>query len=478
MKQYTVKLNGKEINVRKITVSALPFNKVWDGKQRNKNQTENGYYVTFDIDKAAKLEITVNDEFEKFELRPREFNLSTKRTGNTVEIEVERPMQFTFEPFGRCNALHIFANRPSETPADDVIYYGKGEHKAGLIELKSNQTLYIDEGAVVYGMIYAQDAHDIKIMGRGVLSMAPYRRANDFGEDGREIYSEMQKKGIIGTELENPEWVNEHFDDVGSASAHMVLYGCQNVSVEGIIFEDSPFWSVIVRNGCENIKIDNIKIIGQWRYNSDGIDICTSKNVTVKNCFIRSFDDCFVARGRHLLGETEDVENVTVENCVMWCDWGIAFEVWNGRYPGTIRNVSFKNNYIIHLSAVAMDITTWYGSSESVISNISFEKIYIDGEDVYMNPSIESEENPEYRFKDDFSPLLVKITAQKIGRSSGNQDFEAARDYSEFNIVYNNIIFRNIKCDGKKLDVLMEKQKGLLEINNVLVQNCDFVLTN
>ena len=178
------------------------------------------------------------------------------------------------------------------------------------------------------------------------------------------------------------------------------------------------------------------------------------------------------------MGETEDVENVTVENCVMWCDWGIAFEVWNGRYPGTIRNVSFKNNYIIHLSAVAMDITTWYGSSESVISNISFEKIYIDGEDVYMNPSIESEENKEYRFKDDFSPLLVKITAQKIGRSSGNQDFEAASDYSEFNIVYNNIIFRNIKCDGKKLDVLMEKQKGLLEINNVLVQNCDFVLTN
>lgn len=474
MGKYTVKLNGTEIPVREVTVSAMPFNKVWDGKQRSKDQTETGYYVSFDMDKPIKIEITVNDDFGNFEIRPFEFELKTKRIENTVEIEIDNPMQFTFEPFGRHSALHIFANVKPEKPSGDIIYYGKGEHVAGLIELKSGQTLYVDEGAVVYGMIYAQDACDIKIMGRGILSMTPYRRSNDFGEDGREIYDEMKAKGIIGNEFEDLGWVNDHFDDVGKACANMALHHCKNVYVEGIVFEDSPFWSVIVRNGCENIVMDNIKIIGQWRYNSDGIDICTSKNVTIKNCFIRSFDDCFVARGRHLVGETEDVENVTVENCVLWCDWGIALEIWNGRYSGEIRNVQFKNNYIVHLSAVAMDITTWYGSAESVISNILFKNIYIDGDDIYMNPAIESAETPVYVFKEGFIPWAVKITAQKIGKSTGNQGFEAVDDYSEFNVSYNNIIFRNVKYSGKELNVLIEEQEGLLKISNILAENCDF----
>ena len=69
-------------------------------------------------------------------------------------------------------------------------------------------------------------------------------------------------------------------------------------------------WSTIIRNNCENITVDNIKIIGQWRYNSDGINICASKNVTVKNSFIRSFDDCIITRGAYLEGEDGNVENV------------------------------------------------------------------------------------------------------------------------------------------------------------------------
>ena len=109
--------------------------------------------------------------------------------------------------------------------------------------------------------------------------------------------------------------------------------------IEGITLKDSMFWSLIVRNHCENIVIDNIKIIGQWRYNSDGIDICSSKNVTVKNSFVRSFDDCFVARAPYLKDETEDVENITVENCVMWCDWGKSLEIWCGNKPCAIRNI-------------------------------------------------------------------------------------------------------------------------------------------
>jgi hypothetical protein len=39
------------------------------------------------------------------------------------------------------------------------------------------------------------------------------------------------------------------------------------------------------------VDISNYKLIGLWRYNSDGIEICNSEDVTIRDSFVRSFDD-------------------------------------------------------------------------------------------------------------------------------------------------------------------------------------------
>lgn len=470
MELYKVRLNGKEIPVREVRVSAVPFNKVWDGKQRDKAQTECGYYVSFDTAVPALLEITTSKPFDKYGIRPSRYAADSEQNGNTVKIHIDKHGQLTFEPFGLHFALQIFANPISEKPMGDVICFPKGEHIAGLIELRSNQTLYLEEGAVVHGMIYAQNAHDIKIMGRGVINTGMYSRGNDFENSGRELYDALSK-----LDRDDRESGAANPDNASYQCANMVLYKCKNVYAEGVIFEDSPFWSVIIRNGCENIILDNIKITGQWRYNSDGIDICASKNVSVKNCFVRSFDDCIIARGRHLSGETEDVENISVSNCVLWCDWGISLEIWNGRLPCEIRNVSFTDCYLIHISSIALDITTWYGSSESIVSNVTFRNIYIDGESEYSAPVIESETNPEYSARKGFLPLILKLSAQKIGKPTGNQGFEAASDYSEFMILYKNISLDNVRCTDPRLKANIIRFDEVLEIDNLSVKNCDFL---
>ena len=97
------------------------------------------------------LEILLEEGFSNYEIRPMCYDLSDKRVGNKVLLTVNRPMQFTFEADGYHNALHIFANAPSLKPEEVCIYYGKGEHDEGLIWLESNQTLYLEEGATVYG---------------------------------------------------------------------------------------------------------------------------------------------------------------------------------------------------------------------------------------------------------------------------------------------------------------------------------------
>lgn len=464
MKTYIVKLNGKELEVNKVRVSAMPYNHVFHGTQRPLDQTEDAYFATCDISEKSKIEIEVKEGFENYEIRPLEYSLSDKRDNNKVTIEVEKPMQFTFETDGYHNALHIFVNKPSEKPDGDIIYYGKGKHTAGLIWLESGQTLYLEEGAVVSGVIYAKDASDIKIMGRGIIDSSAYRRGDDFNDGGREIYDDLVSRGVVKDPAE-----------AGYICSNMVLYNCKNVYVEGITLKDSMFWSLIVRNHCENIIFDNIKIIGQWRYNSDGIDICASKNVTVKNSFIRSFDDCFVARAPYLKDETEDVENITVKNCVMWCDWGKSLEIWHGSTPCAIRNIKFEDIYLIRLSVVAMNITTWYGSEMALVENIAYKNIFIntDSDKNRMSIMMDKEDGSLYVNRKVRAKVL-HIAPERLGRSTGNQGIEAMDSYDEFNNVYRNIVFENVRVNEADPIIEVGEDNAYTKIYGIHTENCDF----
>ena len=50
-------LNGRELQVQEARVSAFPFNRVWPGKQREKDQTERTEFVSFDLEERNELEI-------------------------------------------------------------------------------------------------------------------------------------------------------------------------------------------------------------------------------------------------------------------------------------------------------------------------------------------------------------------------------------------------------------------------------------
>lgn len=464
MKQYTFFVNGIEKDVQNVAVSAFPLNRVWTGEQRIEEQREEAYFVSFDLSAKSEIKIEVNEDFDRYEIRPRSFALSDRREGRKIFLTVDRPMNFTVEIDGMNNALHVFANPPQSLPTGDVIYYGAGEHKADLIWLESNQTLFIDEGAVVYGVIYAKDAENIKIMGRGVLDASPYRRGNDDHAGGREVIDALLERGFTPADMKY--------------HGNLVLNHCKNCFIEGVILKDAPMWSTIIRNGCENITVDNIKIVGQWRYNSDGINICTSKKVTVKNSFIRSFDDCIITRGAYLEGEDGNVENVLVENCVLWCDWGKCIETWCGHKPTEIKNVVFKNNYLIHINAVALNITVWYGSDKSVVKDIKYEDIYIDLDKNYYFLQYDESGKDEFKKEMGFVPSIVQVSVERLGKmvDLGSQRCEAIDDDSDFNVYFGNIFYKNVKYVGEKRDmpITIKKYSEIHTIENVRAENCDF----
>jgi hypothetical protein len=335
-------VNNKPVFVYQARVSKYPINQIWPGYQRPLNQTEIASFAYFDFKGKVTIKINSNKEIKTLDIRPREYGIKSAIKGNSIEFTLSKPAQFVVEVNGYHKALHIFAN-PLETDKIDkkdpkVHYFGPGIHEAGIINLKSNETVYIDGGAIVYGVINSENTRNIKILGRGILDASKIER--------------------------------------GKAPEMICLKRVVHAYINGIILRD-PHLYTVAPNWCDSITIDNIKLIGLWRYNTDGIHPENSSDMTIKNCFVRAFDDAIVFSGSGTAynANYRNMENIVVDNCVIWNDWGRALEIGAGTVADTIRNFTFTNCYIPHFTAVAMDIQN---CDRGYITDIHYKNIYIE----------------------------------------------------------------------------------------------------
>ena len=74
----------------------------------------------------------------------------------------------------------------------------------------------------------------------------------------------------------------------GKAPNMITLKRVVNGYINGIILRDPHEWAVVPTN-CDSITIDNIKMIGLWRYNSDGIDLVNTKNISIQELLCPGF---------------------------------------------------------------------------------------------------------------------------------------------------------------------------------------------
>jgi hypothetical protein len=336
-------VNNMPVFIYQARVSKYPINQVWPGYQRPIDQTEIASFAYFDIKGEVVIKVISNKEIKTLDIRPKEYGIKPTITGNSVEFKLSKPAQFVVEVNGYHEALHIFAN-PIETNNIDkkdpmVHYFDPGIHNPGIIRLKSNETVYIEGGAVVYGAIICEEASNVKILGRGILDASKIER--------------------------------------GKSPGMVSLKHVENSTVGGIIFRDSPEWTVVPKN-CDNITFDNLKLIGMWRYNSDGIDFVNCKNMCLKNSFIRTFDDNIVIKGVESgnIDPYKVMKNIEVDNCVLWNDWNVAIKFGQTEsIADTMRNISFSNCYIPRFTFHALGI---HNTNRAYITDITFKNIYIE----------------------------------------------------------------------------------------------------
>lgn len=393
---YTVTVNGQAVFVHQARVSAHPLNQVWPGYQRPLEQTELAAFASWDMNGPMQVQVVCSRPIQQVRVRPASRGIQPDVTGDTVGFTVNEPGQFTVEVNGSHHALHLFAD-PEETDAPDpedsrVRYFGPGVHQAGLITLTSGQSLYLAGGAVVYGAVVAEHAHDITISGRGILDGSQFDR--------------MALTGLIS------------------------LHACNRVRIAGITLRD-PGGFTIAPSASQEVRIQNVKLIGNWRYNSDGIDFINCQHCSIEDSFIRSFDDSICLKGYDhwgpfiyamqlfegqfdgsftLDGQTRvlfsdlqrahgcfpclgaPLHDIQVRRCVIWNDWGRALEIGLETVATHISDVLFDDCDIIHVAEVAMDIQN---GDHAHCHDITFRDIRVELDDC-ARPQYQSAPDQRY----------------------------------------------------------------------------------
>ena len=435
---YFVKVNGKEVKTNTARVSAVPFNRRWPGHQRQIEQSEIVQFLSLSCNEPLNFEITPKEPFDEVKIRPRSLGITPEVKDGRITFTLEKPAYFTVEAYGRNRALHIFADPIADYDVDinspDVIYYGAGEHDVGWIELKSNQTLFIDEGAVVHACIRATDAENIRILGRGILDN-----------------SRNKEKILFEANVENNDKAVSN-----AKRAHTVqIEYCTNIEIDGITIRDSLVYNVRPL-GCENLNIRNVKIIGCWRYNSDGIDMHNCKNVHISNCFLRTFDDAICVKGFDFFYRSDEAEatqkamyrggkcydtfeNVLVENCVIWNDWGKALEIGAETKAEEIRNITFRGCDIIHEIGPVLDCMN---VDFADVHDVTYADINIEADEVIPPPILQANDSETYENNDpDYMPPTISVTVVFHHEySGGGQRRGKNRDF----------LFENIHVFGEK----------------------------
>ncbi len=352
---YAVKINGSPAVPDTARVSAFPYNRRWPGHQRSQDQTECVNFLSLAADEPLNFEITPKEPFDSAVIRPHSLGITPEITSDgRIRFTLPRPACFTVEPYGRHNALHVFVDPVTEYGVDfsdpHTIYYGPGAHDVGQIVLHSGDTLFLDEGAVVYACVSASDAENIRILGHGILDNS-------------------RNKAVI---LYESDTENNDTAVNNAVRQHTVqLEYCTNIEIDGITVRDSLVYN-IRPIGCRKLRIRNVKIIGCWRYNSDGIDMHNCEDVLIERCFLRTFDDAICVKGfdcyyegdveaavraaMYRNGQAYDVfRSVLVRDCVIWNDWGKGLEIGAETRAEEITGIVFEDCDIIHVCGTPLD---------------------------------------------------------------------------------------------------------------------------
>jgi hypothetical protein len=373
----------------------------------------------FFVKGETTIEIISAEAIKNFEIRPRNLEIKGEIDGKKLTFSVSQP-QMLMITINDYEPLCLFQTPPEENIPDrnneNVIYFAKGVHNAGVIKPKNGQTIYLEQGAYVKGRIYAENVNNIDIKGRGIL-------------DARGFTDKPKKIG--GIEFKN----------------------CNDILIDGIGLRTGEWWQTLFLL-CNDVEVKNMNLMS-FGLNNDGIDIDGVTNFKASNCFIGCGDDGF---GWHAVdGESNGeppTRNCIAENCVIYnTHAGNGIRLGASMETVLFEDITFRNITVLaHANAgIRSDHSDW-----ATIKNLTFENFYI--------------EQPG-------RPIEIRIEKTKYSNSKGFRDERGHIDGLHFKNVFapsgtivlegydHDHIIQNVSFDNVKIDDQLISEEKAIKVN-------------
>ena len=234
-----------------------------------------------------------------------------------------------------------------------VVVIPAGTFLSGSIFLRPGVELRLDRDAVLLGSNRIEDYPKRETRIEGHFEAWRMALVNAQAMDKVRIHGEgkIDGNGAVFWEAfwqrrkENPKCTNLEVE----RPRLMFIDRCKDVRIEGLRFRDSGFWNLHVYR-CRGVVIEGLDIhaptIGKLRGPStDGMDIDSSQDVTIRKCKISVNDDNIALKGSKgpLADKDADsppVENILVEDCEIGDGNGL---ITCGSEATIVRDVTVRN---------------------------------------------------------------------------------------------------------------------------------------
>jgi|TARA_B110000037_G_scaffold222859_1_gene300046 hypothetical protein len=281
----------------------------------------------FALKDEAYIEIEALGKIESYSIHPLDKHIQAEVKNNVLSFKMSEPLKLMVKVNNQTPLLIMAIpeeqNKPNQSDLN-VLYFGPGEHHIGRTTLKSNQTVYISDGAVVYGTLEGYEVENVTIKGGGCLDGGEHTSWNDrvFG-----IYFERSK----------------------------------NITIKGISIRNCKWW-VTEFLLCANVTISHIDIFSFYR-NNGGLMMDGCTGFTASDCMIFTMDDCICPHALNAAGNGEPQANdYTFKNMVLYnVDAGNGIRIGASFETSKVQNWIFQDIYVLAHRGAALyaDHSDW-----------------------------------------------------------------------------------------------------------------------
>lgn len=414
----------------------------------------------FDFEGEVEILVSLNENFVdiyRADIRPLSKNIKPQIDGRTLTFRLSEPANLSVEINGdRFHNLHLFAGKIEKYIYDEENAVVVEQHFGDIESLPSGRTIVFEPGIYYIGEVVSKIPSDTDVLIKGGAVIV-----------GGFACENVQNVRIYGRGVifqGNQEWY--------TSLNGVRLSNCQNVRIDGVTFIDPPHYTVFVGES-NHISIHNVKTFSCSKW-TDGFDIMSGCNIQIRNCFLRTSDDCVAVYGSRWKYRGDSRE-VIVEDSVLWAD--VAHPTNIGGHGDCendgdiIENIVFRNIDILEHHEKQLDYLgclSINAGDKNLVRNVLYENIRIEHFEHGKIFDFQIKFNPKY------NPApgkgIESVTLRNVSYHGCGAERSVIRGYDETSCV-KNVCIDHLSVNGKHI---LSAGEGDIEIG-AFAENITFV---